>query len=210
MPKRLCANRSDQRPVQAAHDLTPQRDEIVPGLGAHHPSESLHGPRRRSCCLCCSTAQTHRHVLGLGWRGTAAGTRRWQIDEDDAVLWAAGDLAEAMAASDPRGLARADAALWQHRCRALSTTGIHAMLARGEVGSWHGAERRAPGPRTRARPCARRAGSSTCGPAAASHRPGRELTQPAVRPSAGQLPLEGFCSLSPAGAKQADGVCSYS
>ncbi|TVL87805.1 phage/plasmid primase, P4 family [Streptomyces sp. SAJ15] len=70
-------------------------------------------------------ANDYRHVPGLGWYrwdGT-----RWQIDEDDTVLWAAGDLAESIAPTDPRGLYTTQA-LQQHRRRALSTSGINAML----------------------------------------------------------------------------------
>ncbi|MFI7343973.1 phage/plasmid primase, P4 family [Streptomyces sp. NPDC050085] len=75
-------------------------------------------------------AQDYRHVPGLGWcrwDGT-----RWQIDEDDTVLWAAGDLAEAIASRDPRGV-HSESALQQHRRRALSTSGINAMLAQART-----------------------------------------------------------------------------
>jgi putative DNA primase/helicase len=74
-------------------------------------------------------ADDYRHVPGLGWYrwdGT-----RWQIDEDDTVLWAAGDLAELIATSDARGQHSVQA-LQQHRRRALSTSGINAMLAQAK------------------------------------------------------------------------------
>jgi D5 N terminal like. len=58
-------------------------------------------------------------------------TTRWQIDEDDTVLWAAGDFAEAIAVHDPRGVLTAQA-LQSHRRRALSTTGMNAMLAQAK------------------------------------------------------------------------------
>ncbi|MPY58799.1 DNA primase family protein [Streptomyces spongiae] len=70
-------------------------------------------------------ANDYRHVPGIGWYRWD--TTRWQIDEDDTVLWAAGDLAENIATHDPRGLFTTTA-LQQHRRRALSTTGINAML----------------------------------------------------------------------------------
>ncbi|MEV6654803.1 phage/plasmid primase, P4 family [Streptomyces sp. NPDC051219] len=70
-------------------------------------------------------ANDYRHVPGLGWFRWDA--TRWQMDEDDTVLWAAGDLAENLATADPRGIYTA-AALLQHRRRALSTTGMNAML----------------------------------------------------------------------------------
>ncbi|MGW9596270.1 DNA primase family protein [Streptomyces chartreusis] len=70
-------------------------------------------------------ANDYRHVPGIGWYRWD--TTRWQIDEDDTVLWAAGDLAENIANTDPRGLFTSRA-LQQHRRRALSTTGMNAML----------------------------------------------------------------------------------
>ncbi|MEU5901911.1 MULTISPECIES: phage/plasmid primase, P4 family [unclassified Streptomyces] len=71
----------------------------------------------------------YRHVPGLGWyrwQGT-----RWQFDEDDTVVWAAGDLAEAFATTDPRGVFTASA-LNQHIRRAMSTSGINAMLTQAK------------------------------------------------------------------------------
>ncbi|MFC8956525.1 phage/plasmid primase, P4 family [Streptomyces sp. NPDC057101] len=67
----------------------------------------------------------YRHVPGLGWfrwDGT-----RWRADEDDTVLWAAGDLAESLAHRDPQGVHAPNAVL-AHRRHSLSTTGQNAML----------------------------------------------------------------------------------
>jgi putative DNA primase/helicase len=74
-------------------------------------------------------ANDYRHVPGLGWFRWDA--TRWQMDEDDAVVWAAGDLAENLAVSDPRGVFT-PAALQQHRRRALSTSGMNAMLTQAK------------------------------------------------------------------------------
>ncbi|MGC2997917.1 DNA primase family protein [Streptomyces sp. G35A] len=74
-------------------------------------------------------ANDYRHVPGIGWYRWD--TTRWQVDEDDTVLWAAGDLAENIAVHDPRGVFTAQA-LQRHRRRALSTTGINAMLAQAK------------------------------------------------------------------------------
>ncbi|MFQ6144434.1 phage/plasmid primase, P4 family [Streptomyces seoulensis] len=70
-------------------------------------------------------AQDFRHVPGIGWYRWD--TTRWQIDEDDTVLWAAGDLAENIATQDQFGRFTMQA-LQRHRRRALSTAGINAML----------------------------------------------------------------------------------
>ncbi|WP_020124410.1 phage/plasmid primase, P4 family [Streptomyces canus] len=71
-------------------------------------------------------ANDYRHVPKIGWYRWD--TTRWQIDEDDSVVWAAGDLAENIASHDPRGLFTTTA-LQQHRRRALSTAGMNAMLS---------------------------------------------------------------------------------
>ncbi|MFI2008374.1 DNA primase, partial [Streptomyces jumonjinensis] len=66
-------------------------------------------------------ASDYRHVTGLGWyRWTG---HRWQSDDDDTVLWAAGEMAESLVESDPAGR-HTNAALR----RALSTSGMNALL----------------------------------------------------------------------------------
>ncbi|MFJ2478326.1 phage/plasmid primase, P4 family [Streptomyces sp. NPDC087659] len=74
-------------------------------------------------------ANDYRHVPGLGWYRWD--TTRWQMDEDDAVVWSAGDLAENLATHDPRGHFTS-MALQQHRRRSLSTAGMNAMLAQAK------------------------------------------------------------------------------
>ncbi|MGW2180392.1 DNA primase family protein [Streptomyces sp. NPDC001732] len=74
-------------------------------------------------------ANDYRHVPGLGWYRWDS--TRWQIDEDDTVIWAAGDLAESIASADPRGVFTT-AALQRHRSRALSTSGMNAMLTQAK------------------------------------------------------------------------------
>ncbi|MEU5282143.1 phage/plasmid primase, P4 family [Streptomyces asoensis] len=71
-------------------------------------------------------ANDYRHVPNIGWYRWD--TTRWQIDEDETVLWAAGDLAETIANHDPRGHFTTTA-LHKHRTRAMSTSGMNAMLA---------------------------------------------------------------------------------
>jgi putative DNA primase/helicase len=70
-------------------------------------------------------ANCYRHVPGLGWYRWD--NTRWRSDEEDTVLWAAGDLAERLAASDPRGI-HTTQSLRQHRLHLLSTSGLNAML----------------------------------------------------------------------------------
>ncbi|MEZ0069929.1 P4 family phage/plasmid primase-like protein [Streptacidiphilus sp. MAP12-20] len=75
-------------------------------------------------------AGDYKHVPGLGWYRWDG--NRWQIDEDETVIWAAGDLAESIATTDPRGI-HGSSALQQHRRRALSTSGMHAMLTQART-----------------------------------------------------------------------------
>ncbi len=70
-------------------------------------------------------ARDYRHVPGLGWYRWSG--LHWERDENGSVLWAAGDLAESIAESDPLGR-HSDLELREHRLRALSTPGANAML----------------------------------------------------------------------------------
>lgn len=74
-------------------------------------------------------ADRHRHdfryVPGLGWYRWSG--HRWEADDSEAVLWAAGELAENLVEKDPTGR-HSDAELRLHRRRSLSTSAIRAML----------------------------------------------------------------------------------
>jgi putative DNA primase/helicase len=71
-----------------------------------------------------------RHVPGLGWYRWCG--YRWEVDEDDTVLWAAGEMAEALAEVDPT-VRYTPTALRRHRRRALSTSGMKAMLMQAKA-----------------------------------------------------------------------------
>lgn len=67
-----------------------------------------------------------RHVEGLGWY--TWDTYRWKrVGGEKAALWAAGDMAEQMPNSDPRGHFT-DKEIAQHRRRTMSTSGMKALL----------------------------------------------------------------------------------
>lgn len=104
-------------------------------------------------------ANDYRHVPKIGWYRWD--TARWQIDEDDTVLWAVGDLTENIATHDPRGLFTTTA-LHKHRTRAMSTSGINALLAqaRSAPGMVLNADRLDADPYALCTPRA----SSTCAP----------------------------------------------
>ncbi|MEU4098059.1 phage/plasmid primase, P4 family [Streptomyces sp. NPDC026673] len=72
----------------------------------------------------------YRHVPGLGWYRWAG--HRWQLDEEDTVLWAVGEMAEAIATNDPTGN-YTSADLRRHRRRALSTSGMNALLMQAKA-----------------------------------------------------------------------------
>ncbi|MEU2132265.1 phage/plasmid primase, P4 family [Streptomyces sp. NPDC018352] len=74
--------------------------------------------------------RSFRHVPGLGWYRWSA--YRWEIDEADTVLWAAGEMAERLAETDPHGQ-HSGAELRRHRRRALTTSGMMAMLIQAKA-----------------------------------------------------------------------------
>ncbi|MFD9053241.1 DNA primase family protein [Streptomyces zaomyceticus] len=67
-----------------------------------------------------------RYVPELGWYRWSG--HRWEMDEDDTVLWAVGDMADSLAEVDSSGRHSGEA-LRRHRQRTLSTPGIKATLA---------------------------------------------------------------------------------
>lgn len=127
----------DPRVVAAqilAHGATPlpaqagEAHPLMPGTGPATASGLLPdtlSDRGNAKLFVKLYSNDYRHVPGLGWYRWD--TTRWQMDEDDAVVWSAGDLAENLAVHDPRG-AFTSSALQQHRRRALSTSGMNAML----------------------------------------------------------------------------------
>ncbi|GAA3161873.1 phage/plasmid primase, P4 family [Planomonospora alba] len=71
-----------------------------------------------------------RHVPGLGWYRWAG--HRWELDESDTVVWAAGEMAENIAVTDPRGVFT-ERDLRRHRRRSLSTSGMKALLTQAKA-----------------------------------------------------------------------------
>jgi len=72
-----------------------------------------------------------RHVEGLGWFSWDG--YRWKRGGGEkAALWAAGEMAEDMPLSDPRGVF-SDRELTQHKRRTLSTTGLKALLTQAKA-----------------------------------------------------------------------------
>lgn len=103
--------------VDPSHEALATGQRLVPGSLTDRGNAHLFVKRH---------ARDYRHVSGLGWYRWS-GTH-WENDEKSSVLWAAGDLAESIAESDPAGR-YSDADLREHRLRALSTPGANAMLA---------------------------------------------------------------------------------
>ncbi|MZE52594.1 DNA primase, partial [Streptomyces sp. SID5770] len=72
-----------------------------------------------------------RHVEGLGWY--VWDEYRWKrTGGEKAAIWAAGDMAEDLPLTDPRGIFT-DRELIQHRKRAMSTSGVKAMLTQAKA-----------------------------------------------------------------------------
>ncbi|MFI7143140.1 phage/plasmid primase, P4 family [Streptomyces massasporeus] len=72
-----------------------------------------------------------RHVEGLGWFSWD-GYRWKRAGGEKAALWAAGEMAEDMPGSDPRGVF-SDRELYLHKKRTLSTTGMKALLTQAKA-----------------------------------------------------------------------------
>ncbi|MEU8892973.1 phage/plasmid primase, P4 family [Streptomyces sp. NPDC048442] len=72
-----------------------------------------------------------RYVVGMGWH--IWDDYRWRgAGGDNAAVWAAGDMAEEIAASDPSGLF-SDRELAVHRRRSASSSGMKAMLFQAQA-----------------------------------------------------------------------------
>ncbi|MFF0087906.1 phage/plasmid primase, P4 family [Streptomyces canus] len=72
-----------------------------------------------------------RHVEGLGWFSWD-GYRWKRTGGEKAALWAAGEMAEDMPDTDPRGIF-SDRDLHHHKKRTLSTTGMKALLTQAKA-----------------------------------------------------------------------------
>ncbi|MEU9298726.1 phage/plasmid primase, P4 family [Streptomyces sp. NPDC048266] len=72
-----------------------------------------------------------RHVEGLGWHSWD-GYRWKRVGGEKAALWAAGEMAEDMADTDPRGI-HSNRELAHHKKRTLSTTGMKALLIQAKA-----------------------------------------------------------------------------
>ncbi|MFD8955340.1 phage/plasmid primase, P4 family, partial [Streptomyces xanthophaeus] len=72
-----------------------------------------------------------RHVEGLGWYSWD-GYRWKRAGGEKAALWAAGEMAEEIPDTDPRGLFT-DRELHHHKRRTLSTTGMKALLTQAKA-----------------------------------------------------------------------------
>ncbi|MFE0198486.1 phage/plasmid primase, P4 family [[Kitasatospora] papulosa] len=124
MAQEIIAKSALPLPAQAAGEQVPRGPATAQGLMPDSLTD-----RGNAKLFVQLYASDFRYVPGLGWYRWD--TTRWQMDEDDAVLWAAGDLGENIAEVDVRGLVSADA-LRKHRRRALSTSGMNAMLAQAK------------------------------------------------------------------------------
>ncbi|MFB7620571.1 hypothetical protein [Kitasatospora sp. NPDC056181] len=74
----------------------------------------------------------YRHVPGLGWYQWAG--HRWRPDEDDTVLWAAGEMAESIAANRHPAHARSLGSTGRTHSR-LPAVGRRRSLMRSACGS---------------------------------------------------------------------------
>ncbi|MFJ8313741.1 MULTISPECIES: phage/plasmid primase, P4 family [unclassified Streptomyces] len=115
-------------PAQQNAAVHPVQEQQVP-LGCLLPS--MLTDRGNAKLFASLYGDRFRHVEGLGWY--TWDTYRWKrTGGEKAALWAAGDMAEQMSASDPTGLFT-ERELAAHRKRAMSTQGIKAMLTQAKA-----------------------------------------------------------------------------
>lgn len=123
-PARAPANAG--HPAGAPAPAGSPEDDYATAHGLLPDSLSDRGNAKLFVCL---YGRDYRHVPGLGWYQW--GGHRWVFDENDTVLWAAGEMAEAIATTDPRGVFGVSE-LRRHRRRSLSTSGMNAMLTQAK------------------------------------------------------------------------------
>ncbi|MEU3795568.1 DNA primase family protein [Streptomyces fructofermentans] len=125
-----------QGPIQQALTIPGVPAQMVPPPPAHQMAtpeglrpDSL-SDRGNAKLFVQLYGQDYRHVPGLGWYRWAG--HRWQLDEEETVLWAVGEMAEAIATIDPSGT-YTTTELRRHRRRALSTSGMNALLMQAKA-----------------------------------------------------------------------------
>ncbi|MEU3521967.1 DNA primase, partial [Streptomyces sp. NPDC006654] len=127
LPAQGFANASGQPPGAPSPAAGPA-DGSVHSASLMPPSLSDRGNARLFVQL---YRDQFRHVEGLGW--FAWDGYRWKrAGGEKAALWAAGEMAEDMPVSDPRGVFGVRD-LVQHRRRTLSTTGLKALLTQAKA-----------------------------------------------------------------------------
>lgn len=117
LPAQVLTKRSAKERAQDAVDL-----------GTLPLSLSDRGTARLFVRLHC---ERFRHVEGLGWLSWD-GCRWKRAGGENAALWAAGEMAENMPDTDPRGVFH-DREIAHHKRRTLSTTGMKALLTQAKA-----------------------------------------------------------------------------
>ncbi|MEU6381649.1 phage/plasmid primase, P4 family [Streptomyces sp. NPDC046909] len=113
-------------PAQQSDDAPPSSEARPVGL---FPDELT--DRAMAKLFARIFADRFRHVEGLGWY--TWDEYRWKrVGGEKAAIWAAGDLAEQIPRTDPRGLF-SDGQLQAHRRRTQSTAGVKALLQQAQA-----------------------------------------------------------------------------
>ncbi|MGC9501115.1 DNA primase family protein [Streptomyces sp. WG7] len=123
-----------EAPAPPAGGLLPAQSGAAKPLATHLPSglmpKSL-SDRGNARLFVQIYREQFRHVEGLGW--FAWDGYRWKRGGGEkAALWAAGEMAEDLADTDPSGL-YSERELRTHKRRTLSTTGMKALLTQAKA-----------------------------------------------------------------------------
>jgi putative DNA primase/helicase len=116
-------------PPAGAHPTLPAQQTESRRLAGHLPDELT--DRGNAKLFARLYADQFRHVEGLGWFYWEQ--YRWRrTGGEKAAVWAAGDMAEQMPRTDPRGFF-SDQELRVHRRRTQSTAGVKALLQQAQA-----------------------------------------------------------------------------
>ncbi|WP_433259183.1 DNA primase family protein (plasmid) [Streptosporangium sp. CA-135522] len=117
-------------PMPATTTAAPQPRSSAETATAHGLLPDTLSDRGNAKLFVSLYGRDFQHVPGLGWYRWAE--HRWELDESDTVVWAAGEMADHIARTDPRGVYN-DRELSRHRRRSLSTSGINALLTQAKA-----------------------------------------------------------------------------
>ncbi|MFE7331296.1 phage/plasmid primase, P4 family [Streptomyces sp. NPDC057565] len=138
-PQAAAQQMLDLQGAEPTSTLLPLQTTTVPSAPGHSPARTTRpallppslSDRGNARLFVQLYRDQFRHVEGLGW--FAWDGYRWKrTGGEKAALWAAGEMAEDMPETDPRGIF-SERELAHHKKKTLSTTGMKALLTQAKA-----------------------------------------------------------------------------